>query len=1153
MKHFVKCVSALMALVLCLTAVWCPAALAEEQLMTERVDVSDQLFMYGGFPEEQVIVPGGYGIRLFAMRSVTLEDYLYAALQEAQETIDLSSFYNAAGGFDNAEAFGATVSAAYTKVLNSHADLFYLTGGYGSSWGATYKITPHYRYAISEIKTMIPKFNAAIGKIVDYAQSCSSDPFAQVVAVNDYMCRHFEYDTTLKISDPYTFLMEGKGVCQAYMETFSAVMQQLGIASATITNHEVLNHTWNAVMIGDKWYQIDITWDDPTPDHYGYVSHTNMLMSSKKSESEKIGHTNDGFTVMPEGVVTDDTRYDNMFWDDVETSFWIDGDDFYYVRSTDEAGEYELVKWNSRSNAHTVITTFESPWTVGDNALYPDYAGAVGMYGGYVIYTTTDGVYAVPPTGGQSVKIYTPSKRISGAFIEDGKLYYATGEYVNSQDSRGNVWPIELPDEMKPKAPAFSTNPADVTAAQGKSATFTVSATGTEPVGYQWYVKKAGSADWTAISGATEATYTVSAADYAADNGSQYRCRATNTAGAVDSGAAKLTVTVAKPAVELTSSSDVSVNVEADVTFTVSATGTGLSYQWYRAMGNGAAAPIAGATASSYTRQHVTLEDSGSVYCCVVTDVASQTATSAQAKLTVNAVNPVMVKQPASQTVVLGSTATFTAEASTATENKTLTYQWYTRTGDGAWTEIAGATGSSYTTPAATLGDRGAAFKCRISNAYGAVESETATLAVTLPEMQLTKQPASQSIFEGEQATFAVEATGAELTYQWYRKQSGDFAPIAGATEATYTTEAVALTDDQSQFMCQVTDADGNKLSSDAATLTVSVKPADLVDLEIVTQPAAEDTKPGERVTLTVEAKGNGRVSYQWYADYQDGKGWQPIPGAAENSYTTPTLSAASDGWQYKCLVTDEATLQAESEVATLRVIADEPTAQPTDDSTDEPTAQPTVIVPTIQPTDEPGDEPTVQPTVIVPTVQPTDEPADEPTVQPTVIVPTVQPTVNPTPTATAQATVPAPTVIVPTVQPTAAPAAPVVVVQPKNQYAVEGQQATFEVEATGTGLTYQWYVNYNNGKGWQPIQGANTARYTTSVVKESNDGYQYLCRIKDSAGQTAESEKARLYVSAQPQVPETGDRSTPAMWLLLVLAGCAGMLAAVRWMRRRK
>src|SRR5256886_2251771 len=175
-------------------------------------------------------------------------------------------------------------------------------------------------------------------------------------------------------------------------------------------------------------------------------------------------------------------------------------------------------------------------------------------------------------------------------------------------------------------------------------------------------------------------------------------------------------------------------------------------------------------------------------------------------------VAPLITTQPASQTVTLGQTATFTV---VATGTAPLSYQWRK-----SGTAISGATAPTYTTPATTSADSGSQFTVVVSNTAGSVTSNAATLTVnasaTAPS--ITTQPASQTLTVGQTATFTVVATGtAPLSYQWQKNGTA----ITGATSATYTTPATTSADNGAQFVVVVSNVAGN-VTSNAATLTVN-------------------------------------------------------------------------------------------------------------------------------------------------------------------------------------------------------------------------------------------------------------------------------------------------------------------------------------------
>ena len=114
---------------------------------------------------------------------------------------------------------------------------------------------------------------------------------------------------------------------------------------------------------------------------------------------------------------------------------------------------------------------------------------------------------------------------------------------------------------------------------------------------------------------------------------------------------------------------------------------------------------------------------------------------------------------------------------------------------------------------------------------------------------------------------------------------------------------------------------------------------------------------------------------------------------------------------------------------------------------------------------------------------------------------------------------------------------------QPEDQFVVDGQSATFKIVATGDGVRYQWYINRGDGRGWCALDGAISIEYITSQTDLSCDGFQYACKVSDMHGNTLKSEVATLHVSAIPVIPETGDNSSPGLYLIMIILGCAGLM----------
>jgi hypothetical protein len=120
-----------------------------------------------------------------------------------------------------------------------------------------------------------------------------------------------------------------------------------------------------------------------------------------------------------------------------------------------------------------------------------------------------------------------------------------------------------------PVAPAITNGPSNATVAVGQPASFTVTASGSQPMTFQWQRSGAN------ISGATQSTYTIGSVT-TSDNGATFRVIVTNGAGTITSGSATLTVTSTPqntaPTVALTQpSAGASATAPANISFSATA------------------------------------------------------------------------------------------------------------------------------------------------------------------------------------------------------------------------------------------------------------------------------------------------------------------------------------------------------------------------------------------------------------------------------------------------------------------------------------------------------------------------------------------------------------------------------------------------------
>ena len=281
---------------------------------------------------------------------------------------------------------------------------------------------------------------------------------------------------------------------------------------------------------------------------------------------------------------------------------------------------------------------------------------------------------------------------------------------------------LDVHPEVGVISPSITSQPSTVIVPAGGSAMLAVGATGSGPLSYQW------SFNGVAIPGATLPVLTLN--NVGNSNVGDYTVTVTNSVSSTVSAAAQLILLGAPVITQDPTATTVVQGISA--TFSVSANGSGLHYQWLR---NGNQIP--GATEASYSTPSLVEADSGAVYSVMVYNGAGM-VTSQGAVLTVQVViAPSVLQHPASATIEPGQTAPLCTSIGGTTPIHVELRRWL----NGVWAPYLitgvgdGETGQTfcYSSPALQLADSGAQFRFFASNAAGEVMSDIATLTVSAP------------------------------------------------------------------------------------------------------------------------------------------------------------------------------------------------------------------------------------------------------------------------------------------------------------------------------------------------------------------------------------------------------------------------------------
>jgi hypothetical protein len=390
-------------------------------------------------------------------------------------------------------------------------------------------------------------------------------------------------------------------------------------------------------------------------------------------------------------------------------------------------------------------------------------------------------------------------------------------------------------------ANTVATGPNDQTACPGQTAQFSVSATGTA-LTYQWYFGNS------QLTGQTSNVLTLNGVTAA--NAGMYKVVVMGACTSVTN-SASLTVNANTVA---TGPSDQTVCPGQTAQFSVSATGTALTYQWY--FGN---SQLIGQTSNVLTLNDVTGANAGA-YRVVV--MGACTSVTNSANLTVNA--NTVATGPTDQTVCPGQTAQFIVSAT----GTGLTYQWYYGN-----TQLTGQTSNVLTLNDVTGANAGA-YKVVV---MGACTSATNSANLTVNANTVTTGPTDQTVCPGQTAQFTVNATGTDLTYQWYYGIS----PLTGQTSNVLTLNGVTAVN-AGNYSVVIMGACGTAVTNSsvlAVNQNVSVAPLANVTNVI-----------GSSATFTAVASGTGPFTYQWY------QGANPLAGQTNSTLTLNNLQPANGG-----------------------------------------------------------------------------------------------------------------------------------------------------------------------------------------------------------------------------------------------------------------
>ena len=226
--------------------------------------------------------------------------------------------------------------------------------------GVTYLRTNTY---IQVSSSEYPSVNSIVQSAVAKCNSeTNGSDYSKALWLHDWLLEQLDYDNSLKWSSAESALTRSSGTCQAYERAYAKLLSVAGIENAE-TRDTYDGHTWNAMKLDGKWYQVDCTWDDSSENYYNFNrTHLYFALSDELMAIAHQGHNNI-YTV--EGYATPSNSLEHN----------------YFVQNGDAQQWVESYRNRIQENLNNKNTEFSIQ---ADNSTYPP--SIYGIQNGIIAY-----------------------------------------------------------------------------------------------------------------------------------------------------------------------------------------------------------------------------------------------------------------------------------------------------------------------------------------------------------------------------------------------------------------------------------------------------------------------------------------------------------------------------------------------------------------------------------------------------------------------------------------------------------------------------------------------------------------------------------------------------------------------------------------------
>lgn len=341
---------------------------------------------------------------------------------------------------------------------------YYYIGSYSDNRFDPESITPELREEIEHKQKLLDDEVSYISSFIDDDMTAFDKLLIIQYALNmryDYAHDELEKPMDERQCNRAVDLIENKkGLCTAISTLYNYIAMENGITDTGFVSSEYSDgsyyHTWNIMKLPvpggngeEKWYNIDVTWNETINEGYGLTDLDFFLLSTEE--------TNETHNIFDEGIFapTEDEveaalggetgeEYDDALWHSNMSMMVPYSGEWYFILHRSGSEKPSVImrydpKLHGSNGAYTEIYSFEGEWKNGNTVLNRSWSG-LGLANGVLYFNTPEKILSYDiATGTAGSEIEVPVREgysIFSSYVYKNRLYYGISPNYTTTDQR---------------------------------------------------------------------------------------------------------------------------------------------------------------------------------------------------------------------------------------------------------------------------------------------------------------------------------------------------------------------------------------------------------------------------------------------------------------------------------------------------------------------------------------------------------------------------------------------------------------------------------------------------------------------------------------------------------------------------------------------